>query len=118
MLRTHSLAELVRPGTMTGQCASFLEASVVAGLNIVTVGATQAGNITLLIVSKRHPAGFPMRDLGGSSVQRFANERCREPPAIGPITDEGVAVGGPFGSDTATGMTPMAHRLAGVLAFQ
>jgi hypothetical protein len=28
--------------------------------------------------------------------------------------DEGVA----FGSDTATGMTPMAHRVAGVLAFQ
>jgi hypothetical protein len=35
-----------------------------------------------------------------------------------PITDEGVAVGGAFGSDTATGMTPMAHRVAGVLAFQ
>jgi hypothetical protein len=32
----------------------------------------------------------------------------------GPITDEGVA----FGSDTATGMMPMAHRVAGVLAFQ
>jgi hypothetical protein len=30
-----------------------------------------------------------------------------------PITDEGVA----FGSDTATGMTPMAHRVAGVLAI-
>jgi hypothetical protein len=35
-----------------------------------------------------------------------------------PITDEGVAVGGAFGSDTATGMTPMAHCVAGVLAFQ
>jgi hypothetical protein len=34
--------------------------------------------------------------------------------SIGPITDEGVA----FGSDTATGMTPMAHRVAGMLAFQ
>ena len=30
-----------------------------------------------------------------------------------PITDEGVAVGGAFGSDTATGMMPMAHRVAG-----
>jgi hypothetical protein len=32
---------------------------------------------------------------------------------IRPITDEGVAVGGAFGSDMATGMTPMAHRVAG-----
>ena len=31
-----------------------------------------------------------------------------------PITDEGVA----FGSDTATGMMPIAHRVAGVLAFR
>ena len=38
--------------------------------------------------------------------------------SLRPITDEGVAVGGAFGSDTATGMTPMAHRVAGVLAFQ
>jgi pilus assembly protein CpaF len=48
VLRAHSLAELVRLGTMTGQCARFLEASVVAGLNIVTAGATQAGKTTLL----------------------------------------------------------------------
>jgi hypothetical protein len=38
--------------------------------------------ITLLIVSKRHPASFPMHDLGGPAVQRFAKERCREPAAI------------------------------------
>ena len=57
MLRTHSLAELVRLGTMTGQCASFLEASVVAGLNIATAGATSAGNITLLDILERHLFG-------------------------------------------------------------
>jgi len=34
----------------------------------------------------------------------------------GPITDEGVAVGGAFDSDTATGMMPAAQRVAGVLA--
>jgi hypothetical protein len=33
------------------------------------------------------------------------------------ITDEGVVVGGAFDSDTATGMMPVAHRVAGVLAF-
>jgi hypothetical protein len=38
--------------------------------------------------------------------------------ACRPITDEGVAVGGAFDNDTATGMTPAAHRVAGVLAFQ
>ena len=48
VLRAHSLAELVRLGTMTEGCARFLEASVVAGLNIVTAGATQAGKTTLL----------------------------------------------------------------------
>ena len=37
---------------------------------------------------------------------------------MGPITDEGVAVGGAFDSDTATGMMPAAQRVAGVLAFQ
>jgi hypothetical protein len=33
-----------------------------------------------------------------------------------PITDEGVVVGGAFDGDTASGMKPIAHRLAGVLA--
>jgi pilus assembly protein CpaF len=48
LLRANSLEELVRLGTMSGQCARFLEASVVAGLNIVVAGATQAGKTTLL----------------------------------------------------------------------
>ena len=46
------------------------------------LGPAGTGTTTLLIVSKRHPAGFPMRDLGGSVVQRFAKERCREPAAL------------------------------------
>jgi hypothetical protein len=36
--------------------------------------------------------------------------------ANGPIADEGVAVGGAFDSDTATGVMPIAHRVVGVLA--
>jgi hypothetical protein len=32
------------------------------------------------------------------------------------MTDEGVAVGGAFDSDTAVGMMPVAHRVAGVIA--
>ena len=35
----------------------------------------------------------------------------------GPITDEGVAVGGAFDSDTATGLMPIAHLVAGVRSF-
>jgi pilus assembly protein CpaF len=48
VLRAHSLDELVRLGTLTAPCARLLEASVVAGLNLVVAGATQAGKTTLL----------------------------------------------------------------------
>ena len=43
-----SLDELVRVGTLTEQAARFLEASVVAGLNVLVSGGTQAGKTTLL----------------------------------------------------------------------
>jgi pilus assembly protein CpaF len=48
VVRAHALGELVRLGTMTPQCARFLEAAVLAGVNIVAAGATQAGKTTLL----------------------------------------------------------------------
>lgn len=53
-------------------------------------------------------------DLGGRTFQRrpaMPWPRC----FLRPITDEGVAVGGAFDSDTATGMMPAAQRVAGVL---
>jgi pilus assembly protein CpaF len=43
-----SLDELVGVGTLTEQAARFLEASVVAGLNVLVSGGTQAGKTTLL----------------------------------------------------------------------
>ena len=46
--RAHSLAELVPLGTLTPHAARFLEASVVAGLNVIVSGGTQAGKTTLL----------------------------------------------------------------------
>jgi pilus assembly protein CpaF len=52
VLRAHSLDELVRLGTLTAPCARLLEASVVAGLNLVVAGATQAGKTTLLNLSE------------------------------------------------------------------
>src|SRR5215213_3146717 len=48
VLRAHSLAELVRLGTLSSQCARFLEAAVISGLNIVVAGATQSGKTTTL----------------------------------------------------------------------
>ncbi len=46
MLTAGSLDELVGLGTLTGQAARFLEAAVVAGLNVIVAGGTQAGEPT------------------------------------------------------------------------
>jgi pilus assembly protein CpaF len=43
-----SLDELVGVGSLTEQAARFLEASVVAGLNILVAGGTQSGKTTML----------------------------------------------------------------------
>jgi pilus assembly protein CpaF len=48
VISVSGLAELVRLGTLTEPAARFLEASVVAGLNILVSGGTQAGKTTLL----------------------------------------------------------------------
>lgn len=46
--RAHSLDDLVTLGTIDATAARFLRASVVAGLNVVVSGGTQAGKTTLL----------------------------------------------------------------------
>jgi pilus assembly protein CpaF len=48
VVRAAHLDELVSLRTLTPQAAAFLEASVVAGLNIIVAGGTQAGKTTLL----------------------------------------------------------------------
>jgi pilus assembly protein CpaF len=48
MLRAAGLHDLVELGSLTPRAASFLEASVRAGLNILVAGGTQAGKTTLL----------------------------------------------------------------------
>jgi pilus assembly protein CpaF len=48
VLTAHSLDELVELGTVTATAARFLDAAVVAGLNIIVAGGTQAGKTTLL----------------------------------------------------------------------
>ena len=47
-VRATRLADLVALGSMTPRAATFLEAAVRAGLNIVVAGGTQAGKTTLL----------------------------------------------------------------------
>ena len=48
VLPASRLDDLVAIGTLTAGAARFLEASVVAGLNIVVAGGTQAGKTTML----------------------------------------------------------------------
>jgi pilus assembly protein CpaF len=48
ILRANDLDELVKLDSLSRQAADFLEAAVVAGLNIVVSGGTQTGKTTLL----------------------------------------------------------------------
>jgi pilus assembly protein CpaF len=48
LLSLHSLDELTSIGSITTHAARFLEAAVVAGLNILVAGGTQAGKTTML----------------------------------------------------------------------
>jgi pilus assembly protein CpaF len=48
VVKADHLDDLVRLGSMTRQAATFLEAAVVSGLNILVAGGTQAGKTTLL----------------------------------------------------------------------
>ena len=48
MVRASRLHDLVELGSLTTQAASFLDASVRAGLNVVVAGGTQAGKTTFL----------------------------------------------------------------------
>jgi pilus assembly protein CpaF len=48
VVSARTLDELVRLGSMPATCARFLDAAVVAGLNIVVAGGTQTGKTTLL----------------------------------------------------------------------
>ena len=48
VIRPGTIHDLVHAGTLTSHAATFLEASVVSGSNIVVAGGTQAGKTTLL----------------------------------------------------------------------
>lgn len=48
VVAANSLEDLVSRGSLTAHAARFLEAAVIAGLNIIVAGGTQAGKTTLL----------------------------------------------------------------------
>ncbi|WP_037362232.1 CpaF family protein [Nakamurella lactea] len=48
VVAANGLEDLVARGTLTAHAARFLEAAVVAGLNVIVSGGTQAGKTTLL----------------------------------------------------------------------
>ncbi|HQY98282.1 MAG TPA: ATPase, T2SS/T4P/T4SS family [Phycicoccus sp.] len=89
VVRADRLDDLVRLGTLTPQAARFLEAAVVAGLNILVAGGTQAGKTTLLnclaaaipprervvTVEEVFELKIPLRDV--------ASMQCRQPSLEG-----------------------------------
>lgn len=48
VIRPRNVHDLVATGTLTAPAATFLEASVISGLNVIVAGGTQAGKTTLL----------------------------------------------------------------------
>ncbi|HQY97639.1 MAG TPA: ATPase, T2SS/T4P/T4SS family [Phycicoccus sp.] len=89
VVRADRLDDLVRLGTLTPQAARFLEAAVVAGLNILVAGGTQAGKTTMLnclaaaipprervvTVEEVFELKIPLRDV--------ASMQCRQPSLEG-----------------------------------
>jgi len=89
VVKADHLDDLVRLGTVTRQAAKFLEACVVAGLNILVAGGTQAGKTTFLnCLSSAIPSRervvtceevfelkIPLRDV--------ASMQCRQPSLEG-----------------------------------
>jgi pilus assembly protein CpaF len=89
VVKADHLEDLVRLGTLTSRAARFLAASVVAGLNILVAGGTQAGKTTMLnCLSSAIPSRervvtceevfelkIPLRDV--------ASMQCRQPSLEG-----------------------------------
>lgn len=89
IVKADSLDDLVRLGTMTRQAATFLDAAVASGLNVLVAGGTQAGKTTMLnCLASAIPARervvtceevfelkIPLRDV--------ASMQCRQPSLEG-----------------------------------
>ncbi|MEO7061151.1 MAG: ATPase, T2SS/T4P/T4SS family [Lapillicoccus sp.] len=94
VVKADHLDDLVRLGTLTRQAARFLEAAVVAGLNILVAGGTQAGKTTMLnclgaaIPAKERVVTceevfelkIPLRDVAGMQCRQPSLEGTGEVP--------------------------------------
>ena len=89
VVRADRLDDLVRLGTLTPAAATFLDAAVVSGLNILVAGGTQAGKTTLLGCLA---AAIPPRDRIVTCEEVFelkiplrdvAGMQCRQPSLEG-----------------------------------
>ncbi|WP_462286039.1 CpaF family protein [Nostocoides sp.] len=89
IVKANALDDLVRLGTLTPQSSRFLEAAVVAGLNILVAGGTQAGKTTLLNCLS---AAIPPRERIVTCEEVFelkipqrdvASMQCRQPSLEG-----------------------------------
>ena len=89
VVRASHLDDLVALGTLTTQAATFLGASVAAGLNILVAGGTQAGKTTLLNCLS---AAIPPRERVVTCEEVFelkiplrdvASMQCRQPSLEG-----------------------------------
>jgi len=89
VVKADHLDDLVRLGTLTRQAAAFLEACVVAGLNILVSGGTQAGKTTMLNCLA---AAIPARERVVTCEEVFelkiplrdvASMQCRQPSLEG-----------------------------------
>ena len=89
VVRASHLDDLVALGTLTTQAATFLGASVAAGLNVLVAGGTQAGKTTLLNCLS---AAIPPRERVVTCEEVFelkiplrdvASMQCRQPSLEG-----------------------------------
>lgn len=89
IVKADSLDDLVRLGTLTKQAATFLEAAVASGLNVLVAGGTQAGKTTMLNCLA---AAIPARERVVTCEEVFelkiplrdvASMQCRQPSLEG-----------------------------------
>ncbi len=109
VVRANRLSELVELGTLTRQAAAFLDACVVARLNIVVAGGTQAGREQV-----RKGACKPRHAVAAEYAwnREPARQRDRRRRALGVPADPGL-LRGVRASLVARGGTFPAHRTSG-----
>ncbi|MEI2766740.1 MAG: ATPase, T2SS/T4P/T4SS family [Dermatophilaceae bacterium] len=101
VVKADHLDDLVRLGTLTRHAATFLDAAVVSGLNVLVAGGTQAGKTTMLnCLAAAIPARervvtceevfelkIPLRDVAGMQCRQPSLEGTGEVPLRRLVTE-------------------------------